>query len=1630
MNFGPRYPGPGPCTGPGSGPGPGSGWGPGGGPDNGWYAQPPWSGGPPFQGSGPGMPPVYRGFGPPPMEVGPPYRGRGYGMLPSYGGPPGPGSRGPYPPHQGYGYSNENYDDYQRRQGSQFQTSANEAGGENAQQELTEADVEQSEKNLKAQYDVLMEKQKAEILDLLDKKRLDAVKTRGEELGMTLEQMNEVIQPLIEACTKENISKGKTWVVERVAASAELTELVTDYMISRCATHNVSFDVRLHLVYLLNDLLHHCKRRGAPTHLQDALQRVVPLVFCLASELADDEKKAKLNRVLDIWESNTYLPPSVLEKMRPPAMETFLREWKETQEQNNQTEVEEIKKNIQSQYASLEQQHKEFTEHVHRQLASSMQQDVSDSGSSDSHHPPYDGPPHSRIQGANSGYGMWNVPPSARGMPPYDMSVAGAVGEGYGNGDPHRRMPPGGYFMPHAQPHHSGGGGYPPPHGGWPGDHGPMHSNWGQPMPPMGPPHFHSHQGYGPPGGRRDRGEGSSGGTVYIEGEEDEEVHEDYERSYDRGYENQYDNYHHYDDRGRDSRADRSYHYRSERSSRFSSSSSRHENSRDESDDSPRDRRRSSHYPSDNGKADAAPPPQEPIVDPKDLEPKCPPWELPAGLMHSLIRLCDFDYTPLDGSKLRLLPPKAPTDRLLSAVDAFYMPPSHDRTRDGEGWERLGLYEFYTKKEKARDHLERMKKKKRDSKTEGDSTPGSDSSSRRRRRYSGSSGAVSPSGDEDSQHADDYEHTRPFSRDESHSNSRPPAYHLCHITAYPASAIGQGVRTGSDALAMAPPPVQCIQGQLTHNYPGYKAVPAPTASGGIAIPPPGQGPVTGPGGAPPTNVPPGFPGPRFFQFPPPSMSQPPPGMPGVPTQGLIQRPTKGSSYGSRRSRFDSRRSRSKSSSRSLSGSGSPPARFTSAPGPGGLGAGGSNLRSGLHAARAAAMAVAASINNARNPNQVASSAGGSWTPGSDGQNGSPYVSGMPYGVDGYNQPGSFDNSYPAVSFSSPPILNQAKYHLTVLHFTLRTNVAEEVYHWLTTGPTSFFETTRNHGHGVLGGYAGVVQFAGLRIAGLSGIYKQHDYTMGHYEHPPYTEATKRSVYHLRNLEVFRLGQIRRRLDIVFSHDWPRGIYHYGDKQALISHKRHFRDEIDTNTLGSPPAEQLFCRLRPRYWFSAHLHCKFAAIVQHSDTSAQDHQTTRFLALDKCLPKRDYLQFVDIDPGTTAYSSVIQTGDLNSSVSMRSSLANEEDQFIVSSVTRQSKTPPDEYSTGDDVDDGDAMREKSDDQSTGLYLDPEWLCILRSTNHLMSTSKVPCILPTPETKERCDFSATSEEIRVLCEPFDNEFAVPDNFERTAPTYKPNDVGTGTLAASTPQAAGKQKLLFSNPQTELICAMLDLVNPNALLLGRESYSLVELSSQLESKLVDEVDEGNEDLDEEENEDTENEDVVDGGEMGPSELDGTQPFDAPLGNLVHEEPSQTDLSWMSSHAEYDPLDNIASSPSHPLLQPQSPPESAFVVKQQLSVSHNPEEVNLDELDDDDDDDGTTNHAGSSGTSPSAAYTTEAYSPQPLDSTYATGMAYPVYENPSDDGKENASIHLDARTAHETSNQSSTSEITGNSG
>ncbi|GFT27568.1 lariat debranching enzyme [Trichonephila clavipes] len=286
------------------------------------------------------------------------------------------------------------------------------------------------------------------------------------------------------------------------------------------------------------------------------------------------------------------------------------------------------------------------------------------------------------------------------------------------------------------------------------------------------------------------------------------------------------------------------------------------------------------------------------------------------------------------------------------------------------------------------------------------------------------------------------------------------------------------------------------------------------------------------------------------------------------------------------------------------------------------------------------------------------------------------------------------------------------------------------------------------------GYANVINVGGIRIAGLSGIYKARDYMRGHFECPPYDESSKKSAYHVRNLDVFRLKQVQKPIDICLSHDWPTGVYHYGNKEELLRYKPFFREEMRTNKLGSQPAEELLEKLKPSYWFSAHLHCKFTAIVPHDDKNRPE---TKFLALDKCLPRRHFLQVLEINNKT---------------------------------------------------------------DTVQLEYDPEWLSILRSTNHLLSTSRRNTYMPGQgSSDERWDFRPLEEEIQAVEKLFNGDFKVPENFCVTAPTYNPRETPTAENSLN----------FYVNPQTETFCKILNITDPFASVLNnsRESVTISDFS-----------------------------------------------------------------------------------------------------------------------------------------------------------------------------------------------------------
>jgi lariat debranching enzyme len=137
-----------------------------------------------------------------------------------------------------------------------------------------------------------------------------------------------------------------------------------------------------------------------------------------------------------------------------------------------------------------------------------------------------------------------------------------------------------------------------------------------------------------------------------------------------------------------------------------------------------------------------------------------------------------------------------------------------------------------------------------------------------------------------------------------------------------------------------------------------------------------------------------------------------------------------------------------------------------------------------------------------------------------------------------------------------------------------------------------------------------VRLNGIRIAGASGIFKRHDYNLGHFEQVPYNNSTLRSVYHVRAYDVFKLSLLSPGPEVMTSHDWPEGIYNHGDTAALLRTKPWFQEGIDKKDLGNPHMMTLMKTLRPHWWFSAHMHVRFRAEYDHTSQDASDGGKTQ------------------------------------------------------------------------------------------------------------------------------------------------------------------------------------------------------------------------------------------------------------------------------------------------------------------------------------------------------------------------------------------------------------------------------------
>lgn len=191
----------------------------------------------------------------------------------------------------------------------------------------------------------------------------------------------------------------------------------------------------------------------------------------------------------------------------------------------------------------------------------------------------------------------------------------------------------------------------------------------------------------------------------------------------------------------------------------------------------------------------------------------------------------------------------------------------------------------------------------------------------------------------------------------------------------------------------------------------------------------------------------------------------------------------------------------------------------------------------------------------------------------------------------------------------------------------------------------------------------------VSLIGLSGIYKSYDFAKGLFEKYPLTQQEKKSVYHVRKWDLWRMQLLHslqnqerdvmsdmddiknlmpnnfsfpdenlkqdeqlKRVTIGMSHEWPQNITEFAnikfieDELVKRQKKDHLMEDIRAKKLGCPISRQILNLFQPNYWFSGHLHCDLEIQVKHPKTS----KLTKFIGLDKVIPRRKFLHIVEID----------------------------------------------------------------------------------------------------------------------------------------------------------------------------------------------------------------------------------------------------------------------------------------------------------------------------------------------------------------------------------------------------------------
>ncbi|OMJ21520.1 Lariat debranching enzyme [Smittium culicis] len=412
------------------------------------------------------------------------------------------------------------------------------------------------------------------------------------------------------------------------------------------------------------------------------------------------------------------------------------------------------------------------------------------------------------------------------------------------------------------------------------------------------------------------------------------------------------------------------------------------------------------------------------------------------------------------------------------------------------------------------------------------------------------------------------------------------------------------------------------------------------------------------------------------------------------------------------------------------------------------------------------------------------------------------------------------------------------------------------------------------------GLSNVIWFKGLRIGGISGIDNDSNVNKGYYEKFPFHPIERfKSLHHTRIFEIMKLALLKQKIDIFSSHDWPSEVAVLGDTDSLIKTKPWFKSDIKSGKLGSKHLDFVLKKLKPDFWFSAHLHVKFKVEIlwekYYNSLKSLDHiAPINSTATENTFSKNEDEILLEISddeaniPSSADFNSVPVNKNSEEIIMTDSDSDNEsinlykrlklESASVLTNLNLHNKCDTDPNSTiiqshsnNESLSSISYVNTTTEDSITkknvkttflsldkcmprrqyleyfdfevpslqigngsGFKYDPEWIAILKTIQPLIPKNKFideNTMNFFKSLSSECDTnSSISSEIdrnkKALLNSID-DWNIPDNFVQTAPSAPR---GTDTRSRF-PQANNHEtSMLFTNPQITKFCEKFGIVD----------------------------------------------------------------------------------------------------------------------------------------------------------------------------------------------------------------------------